>query len=226
MSTEVLTPSRIKIEQYKIVSSWHWKDIQNDDCAICRGSLNMPCVSCSANKKSNVICSSSIGACGHCYHSHCLEGWLDKQKTCPLCQKEWKPMSDKKIVVNDEKVEISKKKLKKAKVDFHQQKTLKKEHSIVDDILEEKKKKMTPTSIIKKVVHKKVSKLPESEPDTDSDMESIESDVESLINGELPKFDTIESNSEHDSDTEEEEIIQEYHEYSESLSEDSYGSDY
>jgi hypothetical protein len=34
-------------------------------------------------------CHVSLGACGHAFHSHCMEGWLRAHSKCPLCHDPW-----------------------------------------------------------------------------------------------------------------------------------------
>ena len=47
-------------------------------CSICLESIN------DTNKKTNLNC-------GHCYHSECIEEWLNENDTCPYCRESQNP---------------------------------------------------------------------------------------------------------------------------------------
>jgi E3 ubiquitin-protein ligase synoviolin len=48
------------------------EDIARDPtCLVCRGTME--------------VGSAKVLACGHCFHAECLERWLARQHTCPLC---------------------------------------------------------------------------------------------------------------------------------------------
>ena len=194
MSTEIDKKSRIDILRYTIVTGWHWTDIKNEDCAICRGSLNLPCVSCSTNNKKEKECVPLLGTCGHCFHEHCLGIWLQKQETCPLCQKKWVHL---KIKENEkEKVKITN---KIKPIDVTKPQIIKKQKSVVNSILD-KKKMSNPVLCLKTSLEEldcvcdEKSEKEENESITDS-----EDDTELTNDSEYDQTMDVNLESDHDS---------------------------
>ena len=75
----------VEIIEWNELVSWNW-DLVEDFCGFCQSSLDSCCANCSIPGDS---CPPIVGKCGHAFHKHCLEQWLEKQNTCPACRKEW-----------------------------------------------------------------------------------------------------------------------------------------
>jgi RING-box protein 1 len=65
-----------------------------DTCAICRNPIREACVMCQANDQGLEMlkCQKTLGKCGHCFHSHCIDEWNNKQIGCPLDMVDWVPV--------------------------------------------------------------------------------------------------------------------------------------
>lgn len=66
----------IEIKEIEIFTEWKW-NVHNEECAICRCEIEDP------SKE-------SIGICKHVYHTECINMWIKKKNTCPLCNINWK----------------------------------------------------------------------------------------------------------------------------------------
>lgn len=223
MELESTKPSRFEVLRYSIISTWHWANTKNEDCSICRGALDMPCVICNTHKKNNNVCGQTTGTCGHSYHVHCLEEWINKQQTCPLCQKEW-------VALREPTNSTSKVPLEKISIGKHSSSphltntSIKKANSVIKDIIENKKKSMPTKKIYEKgnkpiPITKKVSKKLDysSSKSSISDTDDIELAEIGDTNEEIAKE---YSESESNSDTDEELV-----EYTESESNSDCDSD-
>lgn len=84
------TSKMYQVLQFNAVAMWVYNNI-GDTCSICKNSLNEACINCQSNQDDNDIkdCRKVIGKCNHTYHFHCIELWVKKQNTCPLCYTEW-----------------------------------------------------------------------------------------------------------------------------------------
>ncbi|CAL5999818.1 RING-H2_zinc finger domain-containing protein [Hexamita inflata] len=58
------------------------------DCTICKEKLIDPCMECKNFQYSN--CQIGTGQCGHTFHLHCLNSWLENNGSCPMCTIDWK----------------------------------------------------------------------------------------------------------------------------------------
>jgi len=59
----------------------------DDVCPICKNELHLPCINCEANNSD--ACPIITGNCNHSYHAHCINKWIETNKTCPSCQAPW-----------------------------------------------------------------------------------------------------------------------------------------
>ena len=66
-----------------------WEN-DNDTCSICRKLFLEPCVHCDVAGITDA-CAVQEGICGHTFHLHCIERWLQQNKMCPLCSELWSP---------------------------------------------------------------------------------------------------------------------------------------
>lgn len=57
----------------------------NTDCVICKNNLSENSVAEEHLLSSNV----NIGACGHGFHSICINDWIKNIRTCPICCQNW-----------------------------------------------------------------------------------------------------------------------------------------
>ena len=79
--------SRFEISNINIMTGWRHNLPLNQECGICR---------CSLNEDSSFFqtkgCVSNIieGECGHAYHQECLGPWIKNNKSCPICSATWK----------------------------------------------------------------------------------------------------------------------------------------
>ena len=55
---------------------------KNDDCTICRQSLNDDSI---YSKEQNKCSTITTGNCGHSFHTECIEPWLKQYNKCPIC---------------------------------------------------------------------------------------------------------------------------------------------
>lgn len=79
----------VTIRKLRLVAQWSY-DVQNDQCAICHNSIEIPCIKCEAEPaRLAEKCTIAWGTCQHCYHAHCILDWLRKRSTCPLDDQEW-----------------------------------------------------------------------------------------------------------------------------------------
>jgi len=85
-------PPKFKIvddnkDKPKIMSGWEFKlELDQSVCAICRNSLHMQSI---YNQPKGSDSKLVTGKCHHAYHFECIERWIDKHKTCPMCSKKW-----------------------------------------------------------------------------------------------------------------------------------------
>ena len=62
---------------------------ENTICSICRYEFQDPCPHCQLQNETD-SCPIQVGACGHKFHLHCLEGWFQRgHDSCPLCTMKW-----------------------------------------------------------------------------------------------------------------------------------------
>ena len=78
--------SKITINNIKILSSWEYDLPTNTDCTICRCNLNSNSLYNMDSEKDSIIIT---GVCDHSFHAECIKPWVDSNKHCPICSKEW-----------------------------------------------------------------------------------------------------------------------------------------
>jgi RING-box protein 1 len=94
MSKPVMEPQQSKmyqVLQFNAVAMWVYNNI-GDSCSICKNPLNVACINCQSNQEDDEEekkCQKVMGKCNHLYHIHCIDMWIKKQNTCPLCYTEW-----------------------------------------------------------------------------------------------------------------------------------------
>ncbi len=86
---ESLTEPVCTARMWNCVSMWtHGSN--DDNCSICRSTINDVCLQCQALMGTpNINCSVGWGACNHAFHVHCISTWIKCHSTCPLCSEPW-----------------------------------------------------------------------------------------------------------------------------------------
>ena len=95
-----MTDDKIDIEilNWDLVATWS-VDLKVETCTICRNHIMDMCIECQ-NDSSNTKCNISWGKCGHAFHKHCIDRWLNTKNVCPLDTQVWQEEDneiDKKI---------------------------------------------------------------------------------------------------------------------------------
>jgi hypothetical protein len=78
--------SLFKITSVNLFSSWVFNLPSNEDCTICRCSLNGPSL---YNQEKGIDSYVVTGICTHAFHYECIKPWTDKNKHCPICANVW-----------------------------------------------------------------------------------------------------------------------------------------
>jgi anaphase-promoting complex subunit 11 len=85
-----ISTMKVKIVSYHAVAAWRW-DLPDDDlCGICRVQFDGTCPKC---KFPGDDCPIIMGACGHSFHMHCLDTWINQESSqgkCPMCRQVFK----------------------------------------------------------------------------------------------------------------------------------------
>ncbi len=82
-----MTQPKVEIVSWDIVATWSL-DLQIEICAICRNHIMDMCIECQSSAESTK-CRSSWGKCGHAFHKHCINRWLNTKNVCPLDTQVW-----------------------------------------------------------------------------------------------------------------------------------------
>lgn len=78
------TQKPITLKECTFVGVWEY-DLQHTKCSICQINLQLPCAHCTEKDQSGEIgCHISLGKCGHPFHEHCINKWLQDSNSCPL----------------------------------------------------------------------------------------------------------------------------------------------
>ncbi|KAH0576808.1 RING-H2 zinc finger domain-containing protein [Spironucleus salmonicida] len=72
------------IQSFKLYAEKHEKILI---CNICAGKLSQRCQEC--RDSSCEICPVVKGICGHSFHQHCINSWLQQTNICALCSVDW-----------------------------------------------------------------------------------------------------------------------------------------
>lgn len=78
---------RVKVVEFSPVGTYRF-NVANDSCGICRNNLMAP----SGTQEETEDNHSTMGECGHAYHTKCINQWLRKtngQGICPSCRTPW-----------------------------------------------------------------------------------------------------------------------------------------
>lgn len=78
--------SKFTVNNVNILSWWVHNLPTNTDCSICRENLNTNSL---YNQDKGLDSYIVEGICSHSFHYECIQPWIEKNKHCPLCMKEW-----------------------------------------------------------------------------------------------------------------------------------------
>jgi len=78
--------NKFKIIKCTVLASWSYNLELNNDCTICRCSLNSNSL---YNQEKGIDSIIKKGLCGHVFHYECIKPWVDKNKYCPICSTTW-----------------------------------------------------------------------------------------------------------------------------------------
>ncbi len=78
--------NKFVITEINAVTSWSHKLPLNNDCTICRHSLNEDSVEFQNKGITSYVV---VGECGHAFHRECLVGWIKDHPRCPICSSKW-----------------------------------------------------------------------------------------------------------------------------------------
>jgi anaphase-promoting complex subunit 11 len=76
---------KVTIKKWHGLALWTW-GMPNELCGICQ----MPFDGCAPDVSwPGDDCPVVWGKCGHAFHLPCISKWLQSNKTCPICRREW-----------------------------------------------------------------------------------------------------------------------------------------
>lgn len=81
-----MSNSRFEISNLKIMTSWRHNLPLNNDCTICRCSLNENSIDYQNKGITSFIV---VGNCDHAFHKECLDSWIKNNMRCPICGVSW-----------------------------------------------------------------------------------------------------------------------------------------
>ena len=82
----VLSKSKFKIINIKLLNTHIYNLSLNTDCTICRCNLNSESIYAQEKCIDSYVVS---GLCGHSFHYECINPWVSSQPNCPLCSAKW-----------------------------------------------------------------------------------------------------------------------------------------
>lgn len=68
----------------------------NEECRLCRIGLSEKCFFCQLDHQPN--CPIVTGECGHKFHKHCIQRWMEYNRKCPSCDKKFIAVDDQEIL--------------------------------------------------------------------------------------------------------------------------------
>ncbi|TGZ84022.1 RING/U-box [Ascodesmis nigricans] len=81
---------KVKIKKYTAVAAWRWENSTSDDmCGICRVQFDGTCPNC---RFPGDDCPLLNGRCGHAFHLHCVNDWIQTESSrglCPMCRQKF-----------------------------------------------------------------------------------------------------------------------------------------
>jgi RING-box protein 1 len=81
-----------KVTVKKMAATAMWRiDVQNEECAICRCSLQELCILCQVAPSD--ACLIAVGECTHEFHMHCIDKWVKDGHGCPLDKEPWETVA-------------------------------------------------------------------------------------------------------------------------------------
>ena len=82
------------LTKIEMVGSWT-VNIDTTDCGICKSNIKEACLDCISIDADVSNCTVSEGNCGHHFHTHCIQRWVNtasggqNHQNCPSCQVTW-----------------------------------------------------------------------------------------------------------------------------------------
>ena len=98
--------TQVSLIDIHLFGTWH-RELSHDTCSICKESINetAPITTSHMPKETEEInhfteessrYTLRVGACGHVFHTCCIQPWLQQRAVCPLCNLTW--VTDKKCL--------------------------------------------------------------------------------------------------------------------------------
>ena len=74
------------IKKMNLVSERRLLLPSNQECPICWNSIHS---TSNINQSKGLTCKIIVTSCGHSFHEDCVNSWIKRNKTCPLCSNNW-----------------------------------------------------------------------------------------------------------------------------------------
>lgn len=78
-----------EIKKINVIALTKFNTKGTEFCTICKNNLNSNSLSNEEKGQDSRVIN---GLCGHSFHEECIKPWVKKNKTCPICRKQWKEM--------------------------------------------------------------------------------------------------------------------------------------